>query len=83
VNNAIFLCLECSGQHRALGAHISFVKSVKLDAWSQPDLRLIGAGGNREMQMVFDEFGIKNVFPIDFKYKLKGVVWYRAKVNNF
>lgn len=46
-------------------------------------MKLIGAGGNREMQMVFDEFGIKNVFPIDFKYKLKGVVWYRAKVNNF
>lgn len=33
VNNGIFLCLNCSGNHRSFGVNISFVKSATLDKW--------------------------------------------------
>lgn len=33
VNNAIFLCLDCSGEHRAFGYNVSFIKSATLDNW--------------------------------------------------
>lgn len=34
------MCLECSGRHRALGVHISFVRSVTMDSWSEKQVEV-------------------------------------------
>jgi hypothetical protein len=35
------MCLDCSGRHRALGVHISFVRSVSMDSWSEKQVNMV------------------------------------------
>ncbi len=37
----VFLCETCAGIHRSLGAHLSRIKSLKLDNWDDNTLRVI------------------------------------------
>ena len=41
-----YFCLECSGVHRSLGVHISFVRSINMDSWSVDQQSRMRAGGN-------------------------------------
>ncbi|KAL6702585.1 ADP-ribosylation factor GTPase-activating protein gcs1 [Coniothyrium glycines] len=50
----IFMCLSCSGVHRGLGVHISFIRSITMDAFKGSELARMAAGGNKPFQDFFD-----------------------------
>lgn len=45
-NLGCFICIRCSGIHRSMGTHISRVKSVDLDAWTDEQVESMVRWGN-------------------------------------
>lgn len=54
----VYLCLECSGEHRRKGVHISFVRSVELDRFTPEQMLQMGVGGNGKAWQYFKASGM-------------------------
>ena len=59
VSYGIFLCLVCSGTHRKMGTHLSFVRSATLDSLNIGNLMHMEFGGNARALEFFRSKGVK------------------------
>ena len=68
VGFGVVICLRCSGQHRHLGTHITFVQSTSIDNITMDQLHRMYFGGNKRFIEYLDEKEINKALPIETKY---------------
>ena len=62
------MCLECSGRHRSLGVHVSFVRSVSMDSWSEKQIQIMRSGGNQKCNSFLQQHSVNKETSIPTKY---------------
>jgi len=82
IEKIVRICLECSGKHRSLGVHLSFVRSVTMDKWKDAELEKMKAGGNRRAKLFLESYDDWNPdAPITAKYNSRPAALYKDKVS--
>ena len=54
VNLGVFICIRCAGIHRSIGTHITKVRSITLDSWTEEQVEIMRKVGNLNAKKIWE-----------------------------
>lgn len=57
--------------------HLSFVRSVQMDSWTEREIKAMQVGGNKQMNDFLQEHGVPKNSSIKKKYNSRAAALYR------
>jgi len=82
VNNGVYFCIDCSGRHRSIGVHLSFVRSCTIDGWNAKQRSMMEAGGNAKFNQFMNDVGVNaSAMGIEEKYATPECTAYRMIIK--
>ncbi|KAH8063047.1 hypothetical protein JL722_2203 [Aureococcus anophagefferens] len=85
LNHGTYLCINCAGVHRSLGVHISYVRSLNLDAVTAAERAKLERGGNAAFAAFLEAQGLPrrawlSLEPIALRYYAPVADLYRRRL---
>lgn len=83
LNNAIFLCHDCSEEHKTIeSSSSSVIKSITLEQWTKNQLNLMKTGGNKRLKLFLQEHNLPNNINKKTLYNSKLMLYYRKLLKS-
>ena len=82
ISNGIYLCLDCSGEHRGYGIGVSFIRSVTMDQWTQEQVNIMKVGGNQRLREFLTTYDMPEDIDKKQIYCSKLMNFYRRQLKS-
>ena len=82
VNNSIYLCLNCAGNHRGFGVNISYIRSITIDTWNETQMKYMKLGGNKRIEELLSLFEVPKSTTANVLYASKLLDYHRSQIKS-
>ena len=82
LNNGIYLCHECSEEHKNIESGMNIIKSITLEQWNKNQLNIMKIGGNKRLKKFLEDNNVPKNINKKALYNSKIMVYYRKLLKS-